>query len=789
MAIFNGSEFRSSAPTTYGFAPSHVFAINDPDEVLYEYVSHDQYSIKAKPVANPALPQVFTQDEFRDLVKSGKVDPRHRENSDANKPRLRAASQLMSVNDLSKDEREQLQFYWDLCNRVERMCENGEASRSEGPLRKAIGTALAQMLIGGASLVPTRSRPGKRPQHQLPDERKIRARKSAPASFEAPSPSTVKGWLRTLNENDWDILALRDRRRERTDARSPRNSDPKATSLMMRWVREYLDRSRPSMATLYKLMVGSLTLEEENARLDEQGKPEIRTKDIPSFAAVNVERAQKGQPPLQVPSQSTFERAIRKLDPYEVSYAREGRGKARRKFRIGGHGKKALMPGERVLVDCWRSQLMNLKLPHEFWEGLDDELVGKLGKIRLTLCVAIDEATKVILGARLSVNATADTAIRTLEMVCRDKSDIAAAAGCGSSWDHTCTPTTVATDSGGEFIDGGFRFAVRDIGSGNEIGPAKHPDARGAIERFFRTLDMQLMPFFQGRTFSGVSDKGDYNPATHAHVLAEELGERLVRYIVDVYHNAEHASLPFGSPNDAWRELSERYVVTPPPARHIRQLVFGFSDNRRIQNRGVRFMGLFYRSQALGDLRRRVQQSDIRMRADLEDLGAIYVSENSPGAPWIKVPCELDMEGVPLAQWLEAAAMVRRTKKDRTKLTKAILIAALQHIRQAGRHSAAARGIGPSTISHEDIKRHEAKDLAWIEYTATDKRGQTFDGMDDDEVDITIEGVAQDDVQSDVDMPSGATEDPSEDHEDDAPPEPRMPCRRRRNDDDFFAED
>ena len=48
-----------------------------------------------------------------------------------------------------------------------------------------------------------------------------------------------------------------------------------------------------------------------------------------------------------------------------------------------------------------------------------------------------------------------------------------------------------------------------------------------------------------------MGDKGDYDSAAFANVVAEMLGRALVRYIVDVYHNTPHNGLGGQTPNDA----------------------------------------------------------------------------------------------------------------------------------------------------------------------------------------------------------------------------------------------
>ncbi|MEO3998876.1 Mu transposase C-terminal domain-containing protein [Mesorhizobium sp. CAU 1732] len=739
MTVFNGNTFRTSAPTTYGFEPGHVFAIKERfDEVLYKHISHDRHVLTASPLANPELRQVFSQDDLRELVGDGKLDPRIEQNRESRQKLLARSPDIKSARDLPDDDREELAFYWQLCRHVVQMYDDGNTSLTDKALKGAIGKVMATLVYGVEEEDVVGSVRGKErarlKQQGGAAERTIRARK-VQMSRDAPSPSTLRSWIRVLEQHEWDILALRDHRKGRVGHRLPKITDPHSVALMAKWVQAYLDRSRPSAAILFKLMVGSMTLEKENAQRLVQGNPPLRGTDAPSFAAANLERTAQGLPPMPVPSKSTFERAIRKLDSFTVQAARRGPAYARRKHKVSGRIESVLFPGERVSIDCWRVQLRTLKLPHEFWEGMPEELVDKLGRVRLVLCAAVDEATKVVFGARLNWTANADTAIRTLEMVCRDKSEIAIAAGCRSTWHHACTPETVPTDSGSEFIDAGFRCAVRDIGSANEIGPASHPDARGMGERFFETLDLQLMQFFQGRTFSGVDDKGDYDAGAVANMVTETLGQALVRYIVDVHHNSPHAGLGGQTPNDAWVERAALYKVLPPPAPHVIRTVFGFSDNRRIQNRGVRFLGRYYRSSETAKLRKSIGQADVRMRADLEDLDMIWVSKNVPGAEWFAVPCEVDMKGVSAALWLEAMAALRRKHADVSKLREHVVHAALRDLRDAGRHSAAAAGIGPSAMSRTQLLKLEKELVEHFDYTVAGDRGRSFEGLEDDAID------------------------------------------------------
>ncbi|MDF2811033.1 MAG: Transposase-like Mu, partial [Microvirga sp.] len=162
------------------------------------------------------------------------------------------------------------------------------------------------------------------------------------------------------------------------------------------------------------------------------------------------------------------------------------------------------------------------------------------------------------------------------------------------------------------------------------------------------------------------------------------LGKALVRWVVDVYHNEAHAGLGGETPNDAWARLSEEYQVRPPPSPAMIRAVFGFNDLRQIQNRGIRFMGLFYRRSAdnrLAKLRQRIGQKKVRIRADLRNLGAISVCADEAGATWFTVHCDFNwMEGVSANEWLATVNRTRQRHADLAKLREPVVLAALQDI-------------------------------------------------------------------------------------------------------------
>ncbi|KTQ98248.1 hypothetical protein NS226_01515 [Aureimonas ureilytica] len=212
---------------------------------------------------------------------------------------------------------------------------------------------------------------------------------------------------------------------------------------------------------------------------------------------------------------------------------------------------------------------------------------------------------------------------------------MAAAAGCRSTWAMMCSVSTIAMDGGPENIDVRVRAAIRDTKAQTAYGMAGAPDERGFLERAFRTFDIQFAPLFQGRTFSNVVDKGDYKPEDVAEVLIEVLQPALLRYLVDFYHNAPHSGLAGQTPIDAWIEGTRTYGVLPPPSPSRLRAAFGLTVKRRIQNRGIVVAGLEYANEELAALRRQIGQSDVLVKIDTDDLGAISVRADRRGSSWI----------------------------------------------------------------------------------------------------------------------------------------------------------
>ena len=505
----------------------------------------------------------------------------------------------------------------------------------------------------------------------------------------APSARTLRRWLQIKHKDGLAALAgTMHRRGNRGSAMGP-----EARGLLYKQVRGYLSVEKPTMKMIH-----------ENV--------------IIAFETRNAERAEEGLDLLAIPSRETVRRAIRSLDPFEVECARNGVAAARKKFRPVTDGLHLTRPLERVEMDEWTVDLMTLMKTTELYDVLTEEEKLALGldggKGRWILTVAICCTTRCIVGMTLSRSANPGAACQTLQMVLSDKGQWADAVGALSAWDLFGMMELLVTDGGNAFKSEAFRNACADLGIATEIATNGVPEARGTVERVFKTVATGLMPRLSGRTFSDIITKGDTDPRDRAALTVDDLTFALIRWVVDIYHNTRHRSLRGETPLECWRRLSDQYGVQPPPDIERTRLVFGERMERRLDKTGVTILGVRYHSEVLATwmLRRDPEQVDVRWHP--MDIGAVSVRL---GSEWHTIPAVDDsLDGVPARTWLTA---VRQVRSGAPKSKRTDMVAVREAIKAIDARNAAgmaAAGLNVEDWSPEAVAREERKNFAGVEF-------------------------------------------------------------------------
>ena len=326
---------------------------------------------------------------------------------------------------------------------------------------------------------------------------------------------------------------------------------------------------------------------------------------------MNKTRAAAGLAPLSQPSSKLFAAKIGDLTAYAVCAGRKGIAAARKKFVSISGGLDVTRPGERIEIDEWRVPLQTLIVDAGVWELLTLELQEKVARERWWLSVAIDCASRCILGMRLAPTANSTSAIAVLAMVCANKRRFADAVGALTPWDMRCGFETVATDQGSAYIGDEFRAALVGAGGTPFNPPAGLAEMRARVERIFGTIHTQLISRFTGRSFENTVVLGDYPSEARASLTIDELASVLVRYVTDIYHNLPHEGLNDETPRNAWFRLTKLYNTPPPPDADTRRNIFGVKLTRALTTRGVRFLNVFYQSHDLQAYRRKVGDVEV----------------------------------------------------------------------------------------------------------------------------------------------------------------------------------
>lgn len=510
-----------------------------------------------------------------------------------------------------------------------------------------------------------------------------------------PGSRRAFAWMRAYEKAGYSALALIPKT-HRSGNRKPRWC-PRSEVLMNQVIEIYANTQRP---TKVQAVANTRAL----------------------FESENQRREKAGLEPLVIPSAVTIRRRLNLADPYYVHAKRFGTAAANKHFTLFQNGPDVVMPLERVEMDENKLDVITLLTLAGIWDHLPSERQEKLESGRRWIYIAIDCATKCVLSLRLAENPNSDDAIRALRDIFRDKTPIAKAADCESTWHHHGGVQTLVTDMGSAFVSDDFQGTVSSLGVTAHLPPAGTPWLRGHIESFFRTLGHRLMPLLLGRTFFDTVERGDY-PSEHLACLCDDdLITILLTYIVDIYHNEPHGSLNGETPNHAWERLTGRHGVLPVPDGLTMRKAFGRSLSRKLRGDGVLFAGLSYSCDALQEAYLHSPIREVEIRADLSDIGWIAVKVGSDWHP--AIANQSSFEGISYEQLIEARRSLRLRNKRNAELDAPVVRRAIERISEANQRTFTLRELTPFHVTTEEVERHEAA-LHYAMQSDADRLDQT----------------------------------------------------------------
>ncbi|MCQ0090247.1 DDE-type integrase/transposase/recombinase [Roseovarius sp. M141] len=495
---------------------------------------------------------------------------------------------------------------------------------------------------------------------------------------------------------------------------------PPCAKTLLKWLRDYVNaqqspigllRKRRDLSTYPIIFSDAVERFMREILLDyldpRQPTPACIVREtLRTFRKRNRERQVQGKPPLQIPSESTIRRRIRDLDQFQVIAHRRGPDEAKRSMAIYENGIFADYPMERVEMDEWEVDVLSLFKRIGIADKLDPTDAAKLNMGRRWISVAIDCATRCIVGFKISETPTTSESLDTVTTILRDKSDVARALGCECLWDHFGRPDTIYTDMGSSYANRAFRGALADLKIQYLAPPAAVPKLRGRIERLFGLFAVQLMELLPGRVFSNPKQRGGYPSQQQAVLNDDELLAIFVTFIVDIYHNSEHGGLLKETPANAWKRLANQCGVTSPPDANTQRAVLGIPLERKASRHGVLVNGIHYVSKNLAELYLRHGKKTVNLRLDPNDLGFVSIQI---GTGW--EPAEATIEtarGMNLDEWTAIAKSIREKHRNEAAIFEDTIARALIRIR--GICDASLRRSGKTLHRHSTATVDRARD-------------------------------------------------------------------------------
>lgn len=423
---------------------------------------------------------------------------------------------------------------------------------------------------------------------------------------------------------------------------------------------------------------------------------------VDEFAFENERRATESEVLLKVPSTGTIAKYVKKISPYHRSVRAYGREVANLDFNLREDGFDLLYPLQRVEMDDWDVDIFSLFVKSQLIKVLTKEQMARLPTGRRTLTVAIDCATRVVVGFKVSSGPHSKNTRAVLDQILRDKTEYAQDCGAESTFNFRGRPSLIVCDNGGPFVAASFRRAVEDSGSNLRIEVGGLPYFRPYVERIFHSVTSGLMPLLSARTHSNVVEKGNADPSLEAVLTDDELTAAITIFIADVYHNSGHKGLREATPANTWQKLCDQFGHPPEVPHLVRSAVVGIPLRRKVEGGQVRVAALDYHCDKLREISLDIADPEVDVRVDPADMGNVTIWYDKK--PYLATCATLGFENVHYLDWKREFAEIVQNNRAETELSLPVVRRGIRKIRDLDNFGRERRGFGVDDMSSENIE-------------------------------------------------------------------------------------
>lgn len=359
---------------------------------------------------------------------------------------------------------------------------------------------------------------------------------------------------------------------------------------LQRWKRLYLDGGIDALHDEPRSDRGTRRTQQEIISLVERL---ALTRPRPSIATLHrLACAEAGRNSFARPSYSTIRSIVQSLDPGLVTLALEGPASYRDKYEL-----------------VFRRRAEH---PNAIWQAdhtqLDILIRGAHGHPeRPWLTIILDDYSRAICGYTVFVGSPSaiNTALALRQAIWR-KSD--------PTWAMCGIPEVLHVDHGSDFTSlhlehTSIALKIRVIYS--SVG---RPQGRGKVERFFGTINTELLPHLPGKLTKG-------SPAPKPALTFAELDHAIGNFVA-AYNDRVHSELGT-SPKSAW--IGNGWMPRlPDNLEQLDGLLLTVPKSRVVQRDGIHFQGQRYVAPTLAPFVGR----SITIRYDPRDLSEIRVYDH-----------------------------------------------------------------------------------------------------------------------------------------------------------------
>ncbi|MBZ0280518.1 MAG: Mu transposase C-terminal domain-containing protein [Anaerolineae bacterium] len=333
-------------------------------------------------------------------------------------------------------------------------------------------------------------------------------------------------------------------------------------------------------------------------------------------------RFREKQDQLKLPSESTIRRRIRT--------AGEKRILGRRLSRREQQSESDVQPGPRSIRILERVEIDHTTLDL----FVVDETDGlPIGRPHITAC--IDKYSGLVPGWHVGFNHGGyESIMLCLQHAFLPKPDYRKLYGTQHDYPVYGLFEKLCVDRGQDFTSRNLQNALAELGIIREEMPAETPWFKGSIERYFRSVNQQLLKGKPGYTFGSVMQLGDYEAQKDAVISLSGFLEIFHLFMVDIYPYKWHRGLE-AVPMERWQESRKLYQPDLCEDAVALKRILLPSAERTLQTRGIEWECNFYRGSGLARLREHHGSKKVRFKYNPDNMDEIYVRDRSAAGGWV----------------------------------------------------------------------------------------------------------------------------------------------------------